>query len=1028
MLSSRPTCTIRAVTLGVALFAVCPTQGQMGYYFSTGDNQQIGRHMPVDSEESIGALFDLIKDVYGVDRVYWRGLQASQISDSLVRPEAAYTAYHFQWQNELMDGAYELNKKAVQLAHDRGMEIWGEAALYDWGYEATHASNLYGWPGIVESNLRLNNPEWVPVDRFGVRRQSGPIEFGYEQAREAVVDWVDQRVADAGYDGVVFHTFAENYSTQYADEFGFNDPVVADYADRYGVDIRREAFDVQAMRDLRGEYTTAFLQELNNRLAGQGVGIAVGVNGADADQPMSWQAGGTSFPLAGTMTMQWQQWVDQGLVDELHLGQNYTGADTSSVISYTAGTGVTVSAMGQNPYAPSLNTLKAQGVLAVGSATTLEEFMRNSVFGTQPISSLQSPAAYLRMKTLGQVIDGDTTATLAQLAPLVNDEHILVRRMAMKALGVNGDPGAQPLLEQAMFDPDSAISSAAVYALRLSTFNKDGDTVDLILDAMEQSGKPTFLEEAMGTLLLGINSSFVRPKMTDAIVNHPNTDVRRLAARTLWNLGGGNNSEVRQAIATALEDSDPMVRFYAAATHAFVYPTDATIDNLLVVAGSSDTVVANQVTTSIGKWFDYGFASAVNRKQDIVDTLDNLFANYGDNSTASNADWGYETIGRVLLQVGDEGKDVLRGYMTQRDDRLLSERAWSILYYDNSKGLFDYSTVQEAESAYLRRPRWDAITALSDSFDSASNGQQIASYTPETGQQWDVLYGDPSLQIIQDQVSRSGMALKLHREFNSPTSNAVSLSGHLYDTAVAEQTVVTAKTDWLREDSDTFGWFILDVGHESVINNPAVIMHTSGTYWVTSGGGALDTGVPIGSDGWETLEIVLTWDIAEGDTVTGTYDVFLTRYEGNTLGALDRMLIADNVSVVSTAVESLQKLVLLNDANAFGDAITYWDNVLLHVAPDLPTLDGDLNGDGYVGVDDLNIVLTAWNQSVPPADPSADPSGDGYVGIDDLNIVLVNWNSGTPPVTTHIPEPATGALLLGALLLHGRTFSRKGSA
>ncbi len=1025
MISATLRSAIRAAALGMVVLTAEASHGQMGYYFSTGDNQQIGRHMPVDSEASIAALFDLIKDVYGVDRVYWRGLQASQIADSLVRPEAAYTAYHFQWQNELMDGSYDLNKVAVQLAHDRGMEIWGEAALYDWGYEGNHASNLYGWPGIVESNLRLNNPEWVPVDRFGVRRQSGPIEFGYEEAREAVADWVDQKVTYAGYDGVIFHTFAENYSTQYIDEFGYNDPVVADFADRYGVDIRREAFDVQALRDLRGEYTTAFLQELNNRLAGDGVDIAVGVNGADADQPMSWLAGGTSFPLAGTMTIQWQQWVDQGLVDELHLGQNYTGADASSVISYTSGTGVTVSALGQNPYATELNSLKAQGVRAVGAGTTLEEFMRNSVFSTQPISSLQSPAPYLRMKTLGQVIDGETTATLAELAPLVNDSHILVRRMAMKALGVNGDPGAQPLLEQAMFDPDSAISSAAVYALRLSQFNKNGDTVDLIMDAMAQSGKPTFLEEAMATLLLGMNPTIVRPKMTDAIVNHPNTDARRLAARTLWNLGGGNSNEVRQALTTALGDADPMVRFYAAATHAFVYPTDATIDNLLMVAGDPDTVVATQATTSIGEWFGYGFASAINRKQDIVDTLDTLFANYGDNSTASNADWGYETVGRVLLQIGDEGRDVLRDYMTQRDDRLLSERAWSLLYYDNSKGLFDYSTVEEAESAYLRRPRWEAITALSDSFDSASNGQALASYTPDTGLQWEVLYGDPNLQILQDQVARSGMALELRREFNSSTSNGVRLTGHLYDTAVAEQTVVTASTDWLREDTDTFGWFILDVGHDSVINNPAVIMHTSGTYWVTDGGGALDTGIPIGSVGWESLEIVLTWGIAEDDTVAGTYDVFLTRYEGNALGVLDRLLIADDMAVLATDLASLQQLILLNDANLFGDAVTYWDNILLHVAPDLPVLDGDLNGDGFVGIDDLNIVLGNWNQTVPPGDPAADPSGDGFVGIDDLNTVLGNWNAGAPP-TAAVPEPTTGALLLTCLFIQGRTFSRKG--
>ena len=73
---------------------------------------------------------------------------------------------------------------------------------------------------------------------------------------------------------------------------------------------------------------------------------------------------------------------------------------------------------------------------------------------------------------------------------------------------------------------------------------------------------------------------------------------------------------------------------------------------------------------------------------------------------------------------------------------------------------------------------------------------------------------------------------------------------------------------------------------------------------------------------------------------------------------------------------------------------------------------GDLNGDGFVGIDDLNIVLANWNQNVPPGDPLADSNGDGFVGIDDLNAVLGNWNAGTPPTDiANIPEPGTVGLV-----------------
>ena len=76
---------------------------------------------------------------------------------------------------------------------------------------------------------------------------------------------------------------------------------------------------------------------------------------------------------------------------------------------------------------------------------------------------------------------------------------------------------------------------------------------------------------------------------------------------------------------------------------------------------------------------------------------------------------------------------------------------------------------------------------------------------------------------------------------------------------------------------------------------------------------------------------------------------------------------------------------------------------------------GDLDGDGFVGINDLNLVLSDWNKSVPPADPRADPTGDGYVGIGDLNTVLSNWNLGEPPSVTvaTVPEPSSLALVVG---------------
>ena len=78
------------------------------------------------------------------------------------------------------------------------------------------------------------------------------------------------------------------------------------------------------------------------------------------------------------------------------------------------------------------------------------------------------------------------------------------------------------------------------------------------------------------------------------------------------------------------------------------------------------------------------------------------------------------------------------------------------------------------------------------------------------------------------------------------------------------------------------------------------------------------------------------------------------------------------------------------------------------------TLAGDLDGDGYVGSGDLDIVRANWGAIVTPGTLlSGDPSGDGVVGSADLDIVRANWGS---TAAASVPEPAMIALLTVGLI------------
>ena len=90
-----------------------------------------------------------------------------------------------------------------------------------------------------------------------------------------------------------------------------------------------------------------------------------------------------------------------------------------------------------------------------------------------------------------------------------------------------------------------------------------------------------------------------------------------------------------------------------------------------------------------------------------------------------------------------------------------------------------------------------------------------------------------------------------------------------------------------------------------------------------------------------------------------------------------------------------------------------------YVYPIRADLAGDVDGDGFVGGDDLTIILTYWGQSGVTRE-QGDLNGDNFIGGDDYTEVLTYWGTGTPPasVVAGMPEPATLALLvLGGLVL-----------
>jgi len=906
-------------------------------YLSTGDNIWFSSALPLDTPAAINASFDMLKDVFGTRRIYWRGLQQTSAEEAARRPDSPVPDGFLQWSRHLSNDL-NINEVAVQAAHARGMQIWGATSIADWG-NRPDAAVYYGFPSDYESPLRADHPQWIPVDKQGVRQQSGPIELAYSDARTAITNWTMQHVNATGYDGVMLQTYAENFSQRFLNEFGFSDPIVNEFKARYGVDIRRQNFNRTDWSHVRGEYLTQMLSELGTQLRSSGKQLSITVNPDDNHGMQNWAAYGVE--TMGNIHADLEGWIQNHTVDNLVVwgASGNALASLGTISTMTQGSQVSPTYMTSSPYNPAWQSYRDAGIPTIGADGTEEDYLLASNIPVQPVSSLQSADPYKRMRVLAQITTGQTSSTAAAVLPLANDSNLLVRRMALKALAIIGNSTALPTIENLLSDPENSVRTAAMYALR--TLNRSQGATP-ILNAIDANGNHMLMEDAV--IALSAINPLPTAQLTSAAASvDPN--VRSVAVRALSLKA---SSSMTPTFVNALNDTEPYVRFYAAKGLGNVNNDPSAVAALLNATTSPDVVVSDQAAASLSAMLVRGDVAGQAAHGEIVTSLTSLFQQMGDGTTRTDADWGFRTVGNALVDLGAEGVSILESFRHQRNDRRLSEQAWQVIYLPQRLGQFNLVTEAQNDAAFVKRPRWDKVVGISETFDAKAAGASIDGKYLELGDTWHVLAGSASDHIVQNAVSNGGNALKVTRRAGS--GQLLVGSGASFETAAAEFTRVTLKTDWQRVDAAQTTVFGADL---SLGTGAQVFAHPDSTYRVwqsdgtANGGSFVNTGVPVGSGGWETLELVLAWGSADDEgLMNGVYDVFLTRGAGNTLGTLSRMQIAHNIKLQSITEGKLQSLLIANQPNGGSDITTYWDNLSLSVAPLIyrSTWKADANG------------------------------------------------------------------------------------
>ena len=265
------------------------------------------------TKKSLARRMKLWRKKLGVTSLHWRiprYLIPGQYYQADDYPDTIEKRSNIKW---------DFLRIVPELAYDHGMKAYLYVTIFDEGFPlspprdraVSYHNAMHGQHITWQSDFSQRHPNYTLVDRTGELRHWGVLSLAIPQVREHFRRHFRLWLEGGDWDGLFVCTRSQSRPADFADQFGFNQPVRSDYLERYGRDIQVEDFDIQSWRDLMGKYLTLFLTELRGITSDLGMQLAVGLPRGDVLGP----------PLGNT-TLAWRDWVDMELIDEMIINQN----------------------------------------------------------------------------------------------------------------------------------------------------------------------------------------------------------------------------------------------------------------------------------------------------------------------------------------------------------------------------------------------------------------------------------------------------------------------------------------------------------------------------------------------------------------------------------------------------------------------------------------------------------------------------------------------------------------------------------
>ena len=204
---------------------------------------------------------------------------------------------------------------ALEEAKKRGIQFLAEFPLFDTYF-----------PGL-ESDFLEEHPQYYLRARDGRTPLSIPC-FAEPAVQDYWIRHVNEML-DYGVDGISLNLTSHAcwFGRMGPDELGFNPPIVQAYKERYGVNILNEPFEPTKLHELNGDIYTQFLKKLRDVLGPDRPFISVtnclgygGYGGSGGSHLAGLKSGRSLFETpepSFRFNMQWQKWIEEGIVDHL---------------------------------------------------------------------------------------------------------------------------------------------------------------------------------------------------------------------------------------------------------------------------------------------------------------------------------------------------------------------------------------------------------------------------------------------------------------------------------------------------------------------------------------------------------------------------------------------------------------------------------------------------------------------------------------------------------------------------------------